>query len=324
MPDVLPSFEEFEALPHAITMLGMSGVGKTMLSTSLRRDTNWFHYSADYRIGTAYLAEYILDNIKFRIMRTDPFVADLLRSDSIYINHNISVDNLDPVSTYLGMFGDPRMGGLNKATFLERQGQYRDAEIASMKDVGRFLDKAWRIYGCKDFVNDASGSLCEIADVSDAEDPVISSLRDTSLILYVRANAAGEEALKRRAQTNPKPLFYKASFIEPHLAAVPDDGAGVDPKDFARRLFPLLLEDRKPRYETLARNFGFTIEVDELFGSPSNNGGDNGKVPSSREFLRLIYDLVKARAEADEVAKANLERYLLVCRSRAKVRGQND
>lgn len=316
MSDAWPSFDEFKALPHAVTLLGMSGVGKTMLSTSLRRDSNWFHYSADYRIGTGYLAEYILDNIKFRIMRTDPFVADLLRSDSIYINHNISVDNLDPVSTYLGMFGDPGKGGLNKATFLLRQCQYRDAEIASMRDVGRFLDKAWHIYGCKDFINDSSGSLCEICDVDDATDPVVEALRDTSLILYIRANAAGEEALKRRAKTNPKPLFYNQAFIGKHLSAEPDDGVGVDPADFARRLFPLLLEDRKPRYAALAQNFGFTIDVDDLFGG----NGDNGKVPSTDEFLRLVYDLAIRQAADDAVAKANFERYLQVCSDRADAR----
>ena len=316
----LPSFDEFRTLPHAVTLLGMSGVGKTMLSTALRRDANWFHYSADYRIGTAYLAEHILDNIKFRIMRTDPFVADLLRSDSIYINHNISVDNLDPVSTYLGMFGDPALGGLDKATFLERQQQYRDAEIASMRDVGWFLEKAWRIYECKNFINDASGSLCEIADIDDPADPVISSLRDTSLILYVRANAAGEEALKRRAQSNPKPLFYHPAFIDKHLGGQPNDGAGVGPKDFARPLFPLLLADRKPRYEGFADRYGFAVEVDDLFGG----NGESGEVPSSDAFLALLYDLLKRQSTDSEVARANAERYLQVCHKHAELRGKMD
>ena len=106
------SFDEFATLPHAISLLGMSGVGKTMLSKNLRSNDNWFHYSADYRIGTRYLAEHILDNIKFRIMTMgDAFVANLLRSDSIYISHNISVDNLDPVSTFLGLYGDETLGG---------------------------------------------------------------------------------------------------------------------------------------------------------------------------------------------------------------------
>jgi hypothetical protein len=315
----LPDFEAFRKLPHAVSLLGMSGVGKTTLSTGLRRSANWFHYSADYRIGTAYLAEHILDNIKFRIMRTDPFIADLLRSDSIYINHNISVDNLDPVSTYLGMFGDPETGGLDKATFLERQQQYRDAEINSMRDVGRFLEKAWKIYSCKDFINDASGSLCEIADIGDPDDPVISALRDNTLIVYIRANAAGEETLKKRAESDPKPLFYHPSFIEKHLAGQPDDGKGVDRRDFARRLFPLLLEDRKPRYEAFAEKYGFSIDVDDLFA----DGGTNGQAPGSDDFIRRLYDLVSAQAETSKVAHDNASRYLRVCEERARERGQD-
>lgn len=317
MPSLLPPFEKFRALPHAVTLLGMSGVGKTMLSTTLRRSANWFHYSADYRIGTAYLAEHILDNIKFRIMRTDPFVADLLRSDSIYINHNISVDNLDPVSTYLGMFGDPATGGLGKAAFLERQLQYRDAEISSMRDVSRFLEKAWKIYSCKDFINDSSGSLCEIADIKNPDDPVISALRDNSLIIYIRANAEGEEALKRRAVSDPKPLFYHPAFIDKHLADQPDDGHGVDRKDFARRLFPLLLEDRKPRYEDFAARYGFSIDVNQLFSGDINNG----KAPDSDGFIRQLYDLIIEQSATSEVAHANAERYLKVCMDRAIGRG---
>ena len=147
------TYEDFRGLPHAITLLGMSGVGKTVLSTMLRRDSNWFHYSADYRIGTRYLCEHIVDNIKFKIMSmTDQFVANLLRSDSIYINHNITVDNLEPVSTFLGMYGDPKLGGLDKKTFLERQELYRDAEVKSMRDVPRFIAKSWRLYGCANFI----------------------------------------------------------------------------------------------------------------------------------------------------------------------------
>lgn len=320
MATPFPSFNDFLCLPHAVTLLGMSGVGKTMLSTGLRRDANWFHYSADYRIGTAYLAEHILDNIKFRIMRTDPFVADLLRSDSIYINHNISVDNLEPVSTYLGMYGDPAEGGLDKSTFLERQRQYRDAEVASMRELGRFLEKSWRIYECRNLINDASGSLCEIADIDNPSDPVIAALRDSSLILYIRANAAGEEALKRRAQSNPKPLFYHPAFIDQRLAGEPENGAGVGPKDFARTLFPLLLADRKPRYEAFATNYGFSIDVDELFGGNANSG----QAPNSDAFLELLYNLIKRQSAECEIARMNAERYFQVCQTRAKMRGMTE
>ena len=44
-----------------------------------------------------------------------PFLRDLLRSDSIYIRSNITVDNLAPVLTFLGKLGSPTAGGLSIA-----------------------------------------------------------------------------------------------------------------------------------------------------------------------------------------------------------------
>lgn len=310
--------DEFVRLPHAITLLGMSGVGKTMLSTALRRKAGWYHYSADYRIGTAYLAEHILDNIKFKIMRMeDPFVANLLRSDSIYINHNITVDNLEPVSTFLGMYGDSLEGGLDKKTFLERQELYRHGEQESMKDVPRFIAKAWRIYRCWNFVNDASGSLCEIVDIDDPNDPVIEALRQESLVVYLRADEQHEEALKARAESDPKPLFYHPDFIRPRLEPQPDTGNGVQPMEFARKLFPELVKFRKPRYQDFADRWGFTLDVEHMF---ETREGDD-PTPSPDAFLRLLHRLAMRQAEASEVARDNLKAYLEACRRRADDRG---
>ncbi|MGH8510685.1 MAG: hypothetical protein ACREU8_04680, partial [Gammaproteobacteria bacterium] len=52
----------------------MSGVGKTHLANILR-SSHWFHYSGDYRIGTRYLGEAILDNIKQQAMQI-PFLQE--------------------------------------------------------------------------------------------------------------------------------------------------------------------------------------------------------------------------------------------------------
>ena len=77
------SANEFrEEKNKAITLLGMSGVGKTFLSNILR-DSDWFHYSGDYRIGSRYLNEPILDNIKKQAMQV-PFLRDLLRYCAIF------------------------------------------------------------------------------------------------------------------------------------------------------------------------------------------------------------------------------------------------
>ena len=72
------SIDEFRAWNNKkVTLLGMSGVGKTYLSTLLCGH-NWFHYSGDYRIGTRYLNEHIIDMIKQQaISAYDPRVIEV-------------------------------------------------------------------------------------------------------------------------------------------------------------------------------------------------------------------------------------------------------
>ena len=47
-----------------VLLFAMSGLGKTHVSSMLRAQGDWFHYSIDYRIGTRYMGEYIVDNFK--------------------------------------------------------------------------------------------------------------------------------------------------------------------------------------------------------------------------------------------------------------------
>ena len=64
-----------------VALFGMSGLGKTYISAMLRDEAEWFHYSVDFRIGTRYMGEHIVDNFKREAMR-NPFLRELLRSDS--------------------------------------------------------------------------------------------------------------------------------------------------------------------------------------------------------------------------------------------------
>ena len=52
------------AAQKRVMVFGMSGLGKTHMSTTLRASGHWFHYSIDYRIGTRYMGELIVDNAK--------------------------------------------------------------------------------------------------------------------------------------------------------------------------------------------------------------------------------------------------------------------
>ncbi|MDF1528663.1 MAG: ATPase [Sedimenticola sp.] len=261
------SLEAFQNWKNkSITLLGMSGVGKTHLSKMMRR-YNWFHYSGDYRIGTRYLDESILDTIKQEAMQV-PFLRDLLRKDWIYIRNNIKVDDLGPVLSYVGKLGNPELGGVPLGHFQQRQAQYRMAEINAMRDVPEFIHKARDIYGYQHFVNDVGGSLC------DMEEPgVIQLLAEHSLILYIQATEADEEAeLIRRAQSDPKPLYFRPQFLQQQLQDYLREkglsyAAEIDPDDFTRWIFPHLFRSRIPRYEAIAEPLGYTVtsyEVDQV------------------------------------------------------------
>ena len=271
------SIDEFRAWEHKkITLLGMSGVGKTHLSALLRRH-DWFHYSGDYRIGTRYLDEAILDLIKQQAMQV-PFLRDLLRRDWIFIRNNIKVADLGPVLSFVGKLGDPERGGVALDDFIQRQALYRDAEIAAMRDVPAFVRKAREIYGYQHFVNDVGGSLCELDEPS-----VIDLLVEHTLILYIQVtDSAEEETLIRRAQSDPKPLYYRADFLQEQLAIYLrerqiDYAAQIEPDDFTRWIFPRLFRSRIPRYEAIAHPHGYTVTSREV-----------AQVRDERDFLALL------------------------------------
>lgn len=251
---------EFLRWPHkAITLIGMSGIGKTTLANRLPK-SRWFHYSGDYRIGTKYMAEPILDNIKRQAMKVD-FLRDLLRSDSIYIASNITVHNLEPVSTFLGKIGRPDLGGLPVDEFKRRQRLHRDAEDRAMRDVKDFIVKAQEIYGYDHFINDTGGSVCELNDEETER-----SLAEHTLILYLRPDAELRQELSRRAIASPKPLYFQEPFLDTHLAKYlaenglerPDQ---IVPDDFMRWIFPALVAHRWPLYQGIADRHGYTIDA---------------------------------------------------------------
>lgn len=258
-----------------ITLLAMSGAGKTTLANKLPK-AKWFHYSGDYRIGTKYLQEPILDNIKRQAMSV-PFLRDLLLSDSIYIANKITVDNLAPVSSFLGKVGDVAKGGLSLQEFKRRQSLHRQAEIAAMNDVPEFIHKAEDIYGYHHFINDAGGSVCEL-DCSE----VLETLAQNTLIIYIKIPPALEHTIIERARTDPKPLYYREAFLDDKLAEFMrlnnySSAEAMPPDEFVTWVFPELFKSRLPRYQAIADQFGYTIDANEA-----------ATVKNETDFIQLV------------------------------------
>ena len=251
---------EFMAWPRkAITLLGMSGVGKTTLAYKLPK-SKWFHYSGDYRIGTKYLAEPILDNIKRQAMQVD-FLRDLLRSDSIYIASNVTVHNLAPVASFLGKIGREDLGGLDVDEFKVRQRLHEQAEIGAMCDAEQFIGKAKEIYGYEHFINDAGGSLCELDDAR-----MLDVLARTTVIVYLSADQTMEQTMIQRSLCDPKPMYYQESFLDEQLQEyLRETGLNspeeIVPDDFVRWIFPRHVAHRRPKYETFADRYGYTVDA---------------------------------------------------------------
>lgn len=258
-----------------ITLLAMSGAGKTTLANKLPK-SNWFHYSGDYRIGTKYLKEPISDNIKRHAM-TVPFLRDLLLTDSICLNSRITIDNLAVVSSFLGKLGRKELDGLSFAEFKKRQKLHHIAEISAMNDVPEFIHKAQDIYGYKHFINDAGGSVCELDNVE-----VLETLAKHTLILYIKIPHHLEQTIIHRAKTDPKPLYYREAFLDeklPEFLALTGYQTidEIPPDEFVTWVFPELFKSRLPRYQAIADEYGYTVDADDV-----------AKVETEADFIELI------------------------------------
>lgn len=253
MPIILSEFNDINN--KVITLMGMSGVGKTYLSIILGQQ-GWLHYSCDYEIGTKYLGSEI--------------------EETLGEKNQIVPEDLSQLSRYVGQLGDPAKGGLSLAEFKRRQKKYYEAECQSLRALKKIVATA-HVDGFQNVINDSTGSLCEIDD-----DVLLDSIDENSLIVYIKANAEQEKEVLDRAQKYPKPLFFSPERFDFWLDDYMSDKKisrteVMDANDFARWVFPRLFENRLPKYQRIADKYGVTIPSDKFLG-----------VKTEDDFLKVI------------------------------------
>ena len=249
-----------------VVLFGMSGLGKTHISNILRQSGEWYHYSIDYRIGTRYMGEHIEDSYKEDAMKS-PYLRELLLGDSIHISSNISFDNLAPLSNYLGKPGNEGKGGLSIEEYKKRQAQHHIAEVKALLDTPNFINKSNRIYGYPNFVCDTGGSICEVVNPDDPNDPVLKTLAENTLMVWIEGSSHHTDKLIKRFDENPKPMCYDPGFLDlkwkEYLKINKCSVNDVDPDDFVRWTYSEAMAHRNPIYQSMA-SWGITVQADSI------------------------------------------------------------
>ncbi|MDR3352306.1 MAG: hypothetical protein LBO00_04720, partial [Zoogloeaceae bacterium] len=88
--------------------------------------------------------------------------------------------------------------------------------------------------------------------------------------------------LIERAQSDPKPLYFRPQFLSEFLPRYLaerelDRIEAADPDDFMRWIFPPLFHARIPRYEAIARPYGYTVTARDI-----------AQVRDEQDFLQLL------------------------------------
>jgi hypothetical protein len=109
------------------------------------------------------------------------------------------------------------------------------------------------------------------------------------MLLYIRGTEADAADLVTRFKDAPKPMYYQPDFLNAKWAEYKKmTGArsdkDIDPDGFAAWGFEALLRDRLPRYERLAKKFGYVIEARDL-----------KSVDSVDDFMQLMAKAIKKR-----------------------------
>ena len=247
-----------------VVLFGMSGLGKTHISNMLRQSGEWYHYSIDYRIGTRYMGEHIEDSYKEDAMKS-PYLRELLLGDSIHISSNISFNNLAPLSNYLGKPGNAEKGGLSIEEYKKRQAQHHIAEVKALLDTPYFINKSNRIYGYPNFVCDTGGSICEVVNPENPNDPVLKTLSENTLMVWIQGSNHHTDELIKRFDKNPKPMCYDPDFLDlkwkQYLKINNCSIADVDPDEFVRWAYGEAMKHRNPIYKSMA-SWGITVKAD--------------------------------------------------------------
>lgn len=245
--------------PTDTIVVGMSGIGKSWLTSRIATEGRWRRISIDSEIQSRYLKEEI--NTTFLSEIADrPMLSRLHSMAVLTINWETHADTLEPLSAWLGMPGDRSRGGLSFEEHMRRQKAHYTAERRALEDL-----LLLRSDPDQPLLVDTSGSFCEVLSV---DDELFERLAERFKFVSLRETDALVALLISRFKKNPKPIFYPSELLVTFWSRYMNEKSlpetSVPPADFADWAYEKLIEKRREKYARIAGNVGIAINADQL------------------------------------------------------------
>lgn len=240
LPQWMRSTGVDEAEQSAISLLGMSGVGKSTIAGVLA--------GAGYRVIS-------IDRVIERILLEPERAPDPLDEPDSPKPPNRALADVRVLSTFVGLPGATSSGGLPWNEFIRRQELYGQAERrATDLCIETVRDSKDR----RRIVIDSTGSCCQLPAAS------LYRLREVSSFTLLGADDMPASRLWNRANDSPKPLLFPSGelmgWLKEYVGSEDLDQVDhMSSEDFLEWVFPRLASWRQHAYGELIRTYGGTI-----------------------------------------------------------------
>lgn len=266
----------------SLLVFGMSGVGKSYVSSVLSDTKRWHAHSIDVRI-----AELLEKQI----------LGDYSTDDQESIRARINQGDISVLVEFLGKPGDTAKGGVLFRKYMERLKSHAAAEYLALVEAPRVFDDLKELHKNElSFICDTGGSICEVLDPL-KDHLLLSAMSRRMQFVYIYADEEYDDVLLERFRRDPKPMYYAPDFLTEiwsnYTSELQVSGSKVDPDQFSVWGFSQLLKRRRPLYELFARRWGVKVLAHEV-----------AEVRDEKDFIDLVASAIERPASASVYRKA--------------------
>ncbi len=270
---------EIELENKIFTLVGMSGCGKTTLSQKLANE-GFFHYSIDYEIAHTHMQRQIRQSVIDKIKFESKYFKELHESFAVKLELSLTFDDLALITMFV--IPENENGKIPLGKFLENQEFYKQSELLATKIFYEKAKIAFEHYNASGFINDSTGSICEVTLENAPENKeLLRLIREKSRLVFIQTKETHRDLLIARSKEKVKPILYNRQFLMQNLTSYykmknfPHEFE-ID-KAFFIELFPKLLDFRKENYEQLVKETnGIVVNASEI-----------EKVKTVKDFIAL-------------------------------------